>query len=419
MESYESFATKRIVLGIALALAAVWIFAAVIGLFEPPHKAVQAPNVSARTLHGAADLLDAQDSGHSSHPVAAPAHGEPAAAAAAHAEGGHGAPDAAGHGTATAQPTSPKSAALPAAGSAMHPPTTHGPAKSESADEGAHAQPALPAAGGHGAVATGVHGAGAAGGHGASSLPPGVAFVDGVIKPLDHELNERFWGWRCNDILNFTDNVDNFQLGVLEVTRRTAVALAERISRTGSTAAFDINLEQAMNWLMIKAESYWFPTPESKYEDALDEFRAYREKLVRGEARFFTRTDNLIPLLMAYEDLLGSCEENLVKHREDDGSTVSFFMADDYFYYAQGVASAMGTILEGIAGDFQATVESRRGAEVLHHAIESCHHAKEIHPWIITNADLSGILANHRANLAAPMSHARFYINVLIKALST
>jgi hypothetical protein len=249
--------------------------------------------------------------------------------------------------------------------------------------------------------------------------PKGVAFVEATIKPLSYELNDRFWGWRVNDILNFTDNVNNFQLGVLEVTRRTAVSLAERISRTGATAAFDRNLENAMNWFMIKADTYWFPSPETKYNDGLDELRNYKKNLEKGEARFHTRTDNLIPLLMAYEDLLGSCEENLVKTEEDDGSSVSFFKSDDYFYYAQGVASAMQTILEAVLEDFLITVESRRGTDVLHHAIESCHHASEIDPLLITNSSLSGILANHRANLAAPMSHARFYINVLIKTLST
>jgi CBS domain-containing protein len=247
----------------------------------------------------------------------------------------------------------------------------------------------------------------------------GVAFVEATIAPLNYELNERFWGWRPNDILDFTDNVNHFQLGVLEVTRRTVVALTERISRTGATAAFDENLESAMNWLMIKARKYWFPSPESKYNASLNELRTYMKKLEIGEANFHTRTDNLIPLLMAYEDLLGSCEENLVKTHEDDGSPVSFFKADDYFFYAQGVVSAMGTILDAVMTDFMVTIESRRGIEVLHHAIESCHHASEIEPWIITNSPLDGVLANHRANMAAPLSHARFYIGVLIKTLST
>jgi CBS domain-containing protein len=247
----------------------------------------------------------------------------------------------------------------------------------------------------------------------------GVAFVEATIKPLDYELNERFWGWRSNDILDFTDNVNNFQLGVLEVTRRTVVALTERISRTGATAAFDENLESGMNWLMIKARKYWFPSPESKYNASLKELRIYMEKLEKGEANFYIRTDNLIPLLMAFEDLLGSCEENLVKTKEDDGSPVSFFKADDYFFYAKGVVGAMGTILEAVLEDFIDVIETRGGVDVLHHAIESCHHASEIDPWIVTNSPLDGILANHRANMAAPLSHARFYIGVLIKTLST
>ena len=247
----------------------------------------------------------------------------------------------------------------------------------------------------------------------------GVAFVEAVIAPLNYELNERFWGWRSNDILDFTDNVNNFQIGVLEVTRRTVVSLTERISRTGATAVLDENLENAMNWLMIKARKYWFPSPESKYNASLEELRIYMKKLERGEGNFHTRTDNLIPLLMAYEDLLGSCEENLVKTQEDDGSPVSFFKSDDYFFYAKGVVSAMGTILEAVMEDFMVTIESRRGIEVLHHAIESCHHASEIDPWLITNSSFNGILANHRANMAAPLSHARFYLGVLIKTLST
>jgi hypothetical protein len=247
----------------------------------------------------------------------------------------------------------------------------------------------------------------------------GMAFVDAVIRPLDYELNRRFYGWRPNDILDVTDNVNNFQLGVLEVTRRTAVILTERISRTGSTASFDGNLQNAMNWFMIKADRYWFPSAESKYKAGLKEIRTYFQRLEKGEAQFYSRTDNLIPLLMAYQDLLGSCDDNLVKSQEDDGSPVSYFKGDDYFFYAQGVASAMATVLEGITKDFSVMVIRRGGMEELHHAIESCHHAMEIDPWIILNSDLSSLFANHRMNMAAPISHARFYIDVLIRALST
>ena len=61
---------------------------------------------------------------------------------------------------------------------------------------------------------------------------------------------------------------------------------------------------------------------------------------------------------------------------------MSFFAADDYFFYTQGVASAMGTVLEAVHHDFLLTLESRHGTELLHHAIISCQQAAEIDPWI-------------------------------------
>jgi hypothetical protein len=247
----------------------------------------------------------------------------------------------------------------------------------------------------------------------------GAAFVDAVIKPLDYELNERFYGWRPNDIINVTDNVENYQRGVLEVTRRSVRILTERISRTGTTVAFNTNLENAMNWLMVKADTYWFPSPEAKYREALAELILYKQALESGQESFFTRADNIIPLLQVFEDLLGSCEENLVKKEEKDGSEVSFFASDDYFFYTQGVASAMHTILEAVAEDFGATIESRKGTDDLYAAIESLHHAYDIDPLIILNSDPDSLWANHRANMAAPISHAKFYIGVLINTLST
>ncbi|MFZ5570924.1 MAG: DUF2333 family protein [Thermodesulfobacteriota bacterium] len=248
----------------------------------------------------------------------------------------------------------------------------------------------------------------------------GIAFVQAVIAPMRHELDERFWGWRPNDILDFTDNINNFQLGVIETTRRTVERLTENISRTGSTAAFDKNLENARSsCFMVEAVRYWFPSPERKYEDGLEELETYMEKLRKGEAAFYTRADNLIPLLAEFEHLLGSCDDNLVKATEKNGSEVSFFRADDYLYYSKGVASTMATILEAVEKDFNATLERRNCLSDLHHAIESCHHAGHVDPVIVLNSGLNSIFANHRANMAAHISHARFYLSVLIKTLST
>jgi hypothetical protein len=247
----------------------------------------------------------------------------------------------------------------------------------------------------------------------------GVTFVEAAYATLDSELNNRSWGWRANDLLPFTDNVEHIQRGVLEVVRRTCVALAERISRYGPTDVIDHNLENAMNWLMIKPDQYWLPSPEDKYNEAIKELRAYAERLEKGETRFYTRADNLIPLLLTFADLLGSCDDNLVKTKEEDGSSVSSFKTDDYFYYAKGVAMALGKILHAVEIDFAPILEARGGMDLLEHAIHSLHQAAELDPWLVTNGSLDGFLANHRANMAAPISHARHYLDALAKTLST
>lgn len=244
--------------------------------------------------------------------------------------------------------------------------------------------------------------------------PRGVAFVGACIQPLDHELNQRFLGWRPNDIIRIADNVKNLQLGILEVTRRTAVALAENLSRTGSTDAYVPSLEYAMNSFMIKPSELMFPSAEGKYQEALDGWKNYQEMLQRGEARFYRRVDNLVPLLEAYESILGSCDENLVKKPGE----LSTFKADDIFYYAKGVAIAMGTILEAVALDFDDTIGPDQGMDVLHHTIDALHHASHMEPWIVLEGSPDGIFANHRANIAAPISHARFYLDVLSRSLT-
>ncbi len=392
---FMRYAGKRLAIGVVITLAVLWLFVTVLGFFNKPEPA--------KTAYKAPPTAPTAPAGHVTTPP--PAHEEHPAVET---------PTDTGHGSTTAQrkhAVAQKSLAKlehGAAATSAKQHDRHTAASPKPADHHAPQystyKPQLETAQ---APPQPVH------------LPKGVAFIDAAIQPMDYELNKRFWGWRTNDILNFTDNVNNFQLGVLEVTRRTAVILAERISRTGSTASFDTHLQSAMNWFMIQSDRYWFPSPESKYNAGLDEFRKYRERLLKGKASFHTRADNLIPLLIAYEDLLGSCDQNLVKTTEKDGSPVSHFQADNYFFYAKGVASSMYTILEAIHEDFHDTLEARRGVEVLHHAIESCHQAMEIDPLLITNANLSGTLANHRANMAAPISHARFYLGVLITALST
>jgi hypothetical protein len=417
---FRKFATPRIIGGVVIIIIVLWALSIIFSSSErPASSAISQTPDSAHVSTPPATSGQPTDATQGDHTAAmtatAPTSSDGAVASTGHElTTDHGQPTdtATSHeATSTHQQTSAKSPATtpdkPAASAAgqQSPTTTHRAAGDAATGETTSDQQSLPAT----AMMAPVH----------KPMPRGVAFVEAAIKPMEYELEERWWGWRPNDIIDVTDNVNHFQLGVLEITRRTVVALAERISRHGVTDALDPNLEEAMNWFMVKASSYWFPSAESKYKDGLDEMRVYLEHLKAGNATFYIRSDNLIPLLASFEDLLGSCDENLVKELNEDGTPVSFFATDDYFYYTQGVASAMAMVLEAVHHDFLLTLESRNATDLLHHAILSCQRAADMDPWIILDRNLSSIFANHRANMAAPISHARFYLGQLIKTLST
>jgi hypothetical protein len=408
---FKAFAAKRIILAAVLIIAVVWALGIGLNFFDhtdtpsAESKTPQTQTTKEFTEHSASETATipadtqstARQSNHSEQPVAVASPSEDAADMTGTPDKSDSNPEPSDIGSHPA-PMKSKSTV-----SQSHTPKTETASSAARNDQRAESQT-------HAAEPTTEQ----------AMRPRGVTFVEAVIQPIDYELNKRFWGWRPNDIVNVTDNINNFQLGVLEVTRRATIMLSERISRTGSTDSLNPHLENAANWLMVTATRYWIPSPESKYKECIKELEDYKQELIKGSASFHIRTDNIIPLLASFEDLLGSCDENLVKQKNEDGSNVSFFKADDYFFYAKGVASAMATILEAVHYDFLPTLENRHGAaELLHHALTSCRQASSLSPLLITNTALDGILANHRANMAAPISHARFYIGQLIKTLST
>ena len=250
-----------------------------------------------------------------------------------------------------------------------------------------------------------------------SSEIAGVAFTEKLIELLNYELNERFWGWRPNDLLvgRLTDNVNEFQLGTLEAVRYTAIKLKESLTRFGDADAYDPHLVEAVNLLMNRADQFWFPSTESQYKEALKELQGFLENLKQGKSRFYYRTDNLLSLIASYKDLLGNCHENLVKETEPDGSRVSYFRADNYFYYSQGVTHVMYEILKTVRVGFVAQLQTIDAVALMDKIVEDLKRASECTPWLITNSRDDDILANHRYNLAASISSALHNMSTMLR----
>jgi hypothetical protein len=251
----------------------------------------------------------------------------------------------------------------------------------------------------------------------------GEAFTRSLIKIMDDQVNNSLLGWRPNSILfgklGLTDNVNNLQLGVLEVARRTVVVLNENMSRFALTEAQNPYLNNAMNFFMVSPEKYWFPSASGKYKEAMANLEQYIDDLKHNRSRFYTRVDNLIALMNHFRDVLGSAFHNLIKDTEADGSPVSSFVCDDYFYFAQGVAIGMAEILEGVKEDFADQLAKKNSSKLVEDAIHALHTASHLHPWYITNAAKDGILANHRANMGTYIGEAEHLVFTLINVLAT
>jgi hypothetical protein len=251
----------------------------------------------------------------------------------------------------------------------------------------------------------------------------GEFFTRSLVKIMDDQLNKPLFGWRPNSIifgiLGVTDNVNNMQEGVLEVARRSIIVLNENMSRFGKGDAYNPHINEARNFLMVSSDKYWFPSASGKYREAMGNLNKYIEDLKHNRAQFYTRVENLIGIMREFRDILQTCFYDLVKDVERDGKPVSFFVADDYFYFSQGVAMGMAEILEGVKEDFEAELQKKNSLKLLEDAIHALHEATHLHPWVVTNAAKDGILANHRANLASYLGEVEHIVSTMYSVLAT
>ncbi len=293
----------------------------------------------------------------------------------------------------------------PAAESHKATESTKGGAAAPAQEAGKTAEHAMPTGAEHGEV----HGA-----H-APALPeispiPGVTFVETMIKLMDYELHGRFLGWRPNDMVigRVTDNINNYQLGILEAIRFTTFRLKDSLTRMGDADTYDPDLELALNLFMNRATLFWFPSAENSYEEAIDHLKRFVVKLKAGQRNFYPRIDNFRLLMSTYKDLLGNVNRSLIV------SPVSWFKVDDYFYYAKGMSHVFYELLRVVRVQYENQLKSTLTAlELVDEIIHELYRTEEMDPWIILDSDLDGIFANHRANLNAPLSEAAHLMVIL------
>jgi hypothetical protein len=195
---------------------------------------------------------------------------------------------------------------------------------------------------------------------------------------------------------------------VLEAIRFTTFRLKDSLTRMGDADTYDTDLEQALNLFMNRATLFWFPSAENSYDEAVEHLKRFVAKLKAGQRNFYPRVDNFRLLMTTYKDLLGNVNKSLIV------SPVSWFKVDDHFYYAKGMAHVFYELLRVVRVMYENQLKSALTAlELVDEIIHELHRVEEMDPWIILDSDLDGILANHRANLNAPLSEVTHIMSIL------
>lgn len=252
---------------------------------------------------------------------------------------------------------------------------------------------------------------------------PGVLFTTELISLIEEELARGWGGWRPNNILIGglipLDNVENFQLGVLSVVRRVAIVMREKLARRGGGSdEFDANIDAAMTRFHMDETKFWFPDADNMFQQGARQLRGYIEHLENGTAEFQPRTDNIYALFYAFRDILGDCHQQLIKTRENDGSPVSYFRTDDYYYFSKGAAYAIFRLIAVVAEEFDHEIRAKGGHQVLAEMRQALERASRPGPLVVLNGDENDMRANHRCNLAAWIADARLKCITLLDIIN-
>ena len=237
---------------------------------------------------------------------------------------------------------------------------------------------------------------------------PGAAFGNAAARLIEHELSGTT-GWRPNDLFFWgprvaADNNANRQLGILQALRETLRLFKDELTKV-STDVYDKNLVEADNLLRNDPYKWMFPSAESRYREAVKRLDAYVAGL-RGDnptsRPIITRNSELIPLLTAWNVLLGTGHADLYKTDTD------WLQVDDDFYRVTGYCHVIANMLPAVEHEYRTELDSRPGLRAMFQEIHApLARCAVIAPVYVFNGRDSGMLANSRRNLDAYVNEAR------------
>lgn len=231
----------------------------------------------------------------------------------------------------------------------------------------------------------------------------GALLIDAVFNQLERELGT-FYGWSVNDIFPATvamDNRANRQKGIIFATRMLENFFATRLSKLGKTDNENSNLKKIREELLVfSADKYGFlifPSPETKYREALKLKDAYKKELLEGKAVFNLKTNDLYDLLsfITSESFLDQANGE-IKNKDIDFSQI-----DDKMYYVQGVILVLRDFVNVLAKVDENSMLDKGAIENLLIAFDNMDEVCNFNPLIIAESKDDSMIPSHLSKVAS------------------
>ena len=262
----------------------------------------------------------------------------------------------------------------------------------------------------------------------------GYATTDTLIRVAETMLDKP-GGYLSNDRFPpgvFLDNTPNWEKGVLQQVRDLARVVRNDYSRSQSQSIEDDDIKDAEQAFFIDSESWILPAAESEYRDAIEGFRAYRDRLGEDSdtgAQFYARADNLREWLAQVEKRLGSLtgrlgdsvatsriNENLAGDAAAEASNpqpdnievrTSWFEVDDVFFEARGTAWALLHFFRAVELDFASVLADKNASASVRQIIRELEASLQpLRSPVILNGSGYGFFANHSLVMANYLARA-------------
>lgn len=255
----------------------------------------------------------------------------------------------------------------------------------------------------------------------AKELPLGYTYATTLIE-IAETLLKKPGGFLTNDVFPpsvLLDNIPNWEYGTLTALRDGTTALRNHIARAQTQSREDQDLARAEPFFYFDHKSWQLPSSESEYEKGVEALNRYRDRVLKRDANFYARADNLRQYLEVLEKRLGSLSNRLsasvggsvsqmsIEDRKLIVSHTPWLQIDDVFFEARGYTWAAMHLLKAVEFDFRDILGNKTALVSLQQVIKELENSQGnyLSP-VILNGNGFGLFANYSLTLANYIARA-------------